>query len=65
MTHFILAATYFHFAQHAVVDVYYAAPGNGLLIDIEAGEAGAFFGCQVVGICLFDAQLFQATQHGG
>ena len=65
MTGFILAAPDFDLAQEAVVDVDHAPPGDRRFVDIEAGEAGAFFRGQVVGIRFIDTELLQAAKHGG
>ncbi len=52
-------------AQHAVVGIGYAAPGDAVRIDIEMCEPETLFRRQIVGIGFRDAQLAQAAQHHG
>jgi hypothetical protein len=62
---FILAQSHLNFAQEAVVDVDHAPPGDGGFVDVEAGKARAFFGRQVVGVGLVDAEFLQRRSMVG
>ena len=52
-------------AQHAVVHVDHAPPGDGGRIDVQAGKAAALLRRQRLGIGLVDAQFLQPSQHAG
>ena len=60
-----ISKTNLNFAQEAVVHIHDAAPLYAVRVNIEAGETGAFFGCQIIGIGLINAEFLQAAQHRG
>ncbi len=50
-------------AQHTIINIHTAPPGNGSWVDIQAGKFCLLLFCQLIGISLGDAQFCQPAPH--